>query len=41
MILEKGLYGYYVGTTNSKINGTPISVHLPISKLYSILAVSN
>ena len=28
-------------TIKSKINGTPKSVYLPISKLHSILAVAN
>ena len=29
------------GTINSKINGTPKGVYMPISKLHSILAVAN
>ena len=32
---------FKVCTINSTINGTPIDVHLPISKLHSILAVAN
>ena len=31
----------FISTINSKINGTPKGVYLPISKLHSILAVAN
>ena len=34
------IYGW-IDTINSKINGTPKGIYLPISKLYSILAVAN
>ena len=34
-------FDFILCTINSKINGTPKGVHLPISKLHSILSVAN
>ena len=34
------MHTFCMYTINSKINGTPKGVHLPISKLHSILAVA-
>ena len=33
------MYEHYICTINSKINGTPKGVYLPISKQHSILPV--